>query len=120
MDEGSWVTAIRGGVVGFVRDNNDVRGTEEKFRHKGNQILICHDDGTVAIYAHLKQKGSLVNIGDKIFAGQPIGLSGNTGFSTTPHLHLVVMVGTQSIPIQFRNLPDTLVQGLTYKQDYQF
>lgn len=117
MDEGNIVTAIRGGVVGFIRDTNSESGTEEEFMQKGNQILICHDDGTVAIYAHLKQNGSLVNIGDDVFAGQAIGLSGNTGFSTTPHLHLVVMVGARSIPIQFKNLPDSLTQGFSYKQD---
>lgn len=120
MDEGSVVTAIRGGVVGFIRDNSSESGTDEEFMQKGNQISVCHDDGTVAIYAHLQQQGSLVEIGEEVFAGQAIGLSGNTGFSTTPHLHLVLMKGAESIPIQFRNLPDSLVQGLSYKHDVQF
>lgn len=120
MREGSYVTAARGGVVGFLKEDNTEGGEDKKLMDKVNLIMICHDDGTVGIYAHLKYKGALVDIGDHVFAGEVIGFSGNTGFSTGPHLHFSVMVGDRSVPIRFRNLPDTLVAGQVYKQELNF
>src|SRR6185295_3881569 len=47
-------------------------------------------DGTLGHYVHLKKAGCQVHIGDKVTVGQWIGLSGNTGYSTGPHLHFAV------------------------------
>lgn len=120
MDEGSVVTAIRGGFVGFLINSTNVNSSNKELMQKGNQVFICHDDGTVAIYSHLKKGESLVSIGDPIFAGQAVGLSGHTNNSTIPQLHLTVMLGTKSIPIKFRNLPDSLIKGRSYKQNPKF
>lgn len=120
MPEGSLVTAARGGVVGFVEERNNQGGITEDFMDKVNQIMVCHDDGTVAIYAHLKENGALVKVGDQVFAGQVIGFSGNTGFSTGPHLHFVVVVADTSIPIQFMNLPEHLEPHRYYQQDLKY
>lgn len=117
MPEGSTVTAARGGIVGYVDDTNNEGGPDESFLSKSNQTLICHDDGTVAIYGHLKYNGALVGVGDRVFPGQAIGLSGNTGYSTTPHLHFAVMITEQSTKIRFRNLPKNLIEGRFYKQE---
>lgn len=51
----------------------------------GNYIVVTHDDGMETRYAHLSR--SLVTPGMRVSANQPIGLSGNTGNSTGPHLH---------------------------------
>lgn len=120
MDEGSYVTAARGGVVGFIKENNDEGGDDKQMMNKVNLIMICHDDGTVAVYAHLKHQGALVEIGEHVFAGQVIGFSGNTGYSTGPHLHFSVLAGDQSIPIKFRNLPETLAEGESYQQKFDY
>ena len=67
-------------------------------------MRILHDDGTMAMYAHLKPEGVLVRIGQRVHAGQPIGLSGNTGFTTGPHLHFAVQVNRgmrlESVPFR--------------------
>ena len=58
----------------------------------------------MAVYAHLQPGGVLVRTGQRVRRGQPIGLSGNTGFSSGPHLHFVVQVNRgmrlESIPFR--------------------
>lgn len=120
MPESSLVSAARGGTVGFVSVNNKEGGKNKEYLKQANKIMVCHNDGTVAVYAHLRHKGALVDIGDQVYAGEIIGFSGNTGFSTTPHLHFVVLAGSKSIPIKFRELPVTLKSGISYKQKLDF
>ena len=52
----------------------------------GRYIVITHDNGLESIMAHFSR--TLVNEGDQVVAGQPVGLGGSTGRSTGPHLHL--------------------------------
>jgi murein DD-endopeptidase MepM/ murein hydrolase activator NlpD len=54
----------------------------------GNKIAIQHADGLVTWYAHLS--AYRVKVGDKVVAGQLIGLVGDTGNTTGPHLHLEI------------------------------
>lgn len=114
MPEGSYIAAARGGMVGYVEEKNTIGGEDKGLLSKSNRIMICHNDGTVAAYAHLQYKGALVKVGDPVFAGQVIGLSGNTGFTTSPHLHFAVLIANRSIPIQFRNEYTTLYEGEIY------
>ena len=52
----------------------------------GTAVVIDHGKGVRAVYAHLSKTS--VKKGDKVEEGQVIGLSGNTGNSSGPHLHL--------------------------------
>lgn len=52
----------------------------------GNYVVIQHEDGTTALYAHQQQY--LVRTGDNVSQGQVVGHVGSTGNSTGPHLHL--------------------------------
>lgn len=54
----------------------------------GNQVIIKHADGFTSGYAHLNK--SLVKKGDKVKKGQVFALSGNTGKSTGPHVHMTL------------------------------
>lgn len=51
----------------------------------GKYIIILHDNGVATLYAHLQ--GRYVTENQKVCQGQVIGISGNTGNSTGPHLH---------------------------------
>lgn len=57
-------------------------------RSYGNYVVIRHHNGLETIYAHLSKP--LVIINQEIKAGEPLGLGGNTGRSTGPHLHYEV------------------------------
>jgi murein DD-endopeptidase MepM/ murein hydrolase activator NlpD len=91
--EGTPVLAARAGVVMQVEDDFEGAGLDlEKFGGRANHIRIQHDDGTMAVYAHLQPESVTVAPGARVRTGQRIGASGNTGFSTGPHLHFALQV----------------------------
>jgi len=100
------VLAARSGVVMQVASDFDKAGLNEKYGGRANFVRILHDDGTMALYAHLQESGVHVRLGQRVQQGQRIGLSGNTGFTSGPHLHFVVQVNRgmrlESIPIRMR------------------
>jgi murein DD-endopeptidase MepM/ murein hydrolase activator NlpD len=104
-DIGTPVLAAREGVVMQVESDFDKAGLDlEKYGGRANYVRILHDDGTMALYAHLREEGVLVRVGQRVRAGQRIGLSGNTGFTSGPHLHFAVQVnrGMKLVSIPFR------------------
>jgi hypothetical protein len=76
MDEGTTLRSIAGGVVDRVYDGTGLIG-------KGLSVQM--PDGTRAIYGHMNEVKA--HVGDHLNAGDIVGLSGNTGNSTGPHLH---------------------------------
>lgn len=93
VDEGTPVLAARGGVVMQVEDEFEGAGLDlEKFGTRANHVRILHDDGSMAVYAHLQPDSVLVQPGRRIAAGHRIGASGNTGYSSGPHLHFAVQL----------------------------
>jgi len=108
MAEGTAVHAARAGVVARVEEAHNIGCWEDGCGKHANFIVVLHSDGTTGEYYHLKQGGALVEIGDSVARGQRIGLSGNTGHTTMPHLHFAVYRATewgntQSIPVRFQS-----------------
>ena len=106
MDEGTPVHAARSGVIARIEESNSIGCWEDGCGKYANYIVVLHDDGTTGEYYHLQKNGALVDVGERVSAGQQIGLSGNTGHTTMPHLHFAVYRAatwgnTQSIPIRF-------------------
>jgi hypothetical protein len=85
----------------------------------GNHVIIDIGNGCYAFYAHL-QPGSLrVKVGDKVRRGQILGLVGNTGNSTEPHLHFHISnasspLGSEGLPYELRSF-EVEGQGLGWK-----
>ena len=105
VDEGTPVHAARAGQVMQVEEDFEGAGLDrEKFGGRANHVRVLHDDGTMAVYAHLQPESVVVRPGQRVNIGQRLGASGNTGFSTGPHLHFAVQVnrGMELVSIPFR------------------
>lgn len=107
MPVGTPVLAAREGVVIQTHSESDTGGPSEKYAKDSNYIVIRHSDATLGEYAHLRKDGVLVEPGDRVRKGEHIGYSGNTGYSSGPHLHFMVTKvsedgSSQSLPIKFR------------------
>ena len=106
MPIGTDVFAARGGVVFDVISRNFRGGVDrDKHLHSANIVRILHDDGTMAVYAHLNWDSIRVRPGERVRAGQYIADSGNTGFSSGPHLHFAVQrnagMRIEALPVAF-------------------
>ncbi len=91
LPEGNPIMAAADGVV--TRAELDTATAANSKRGYGYNVRILHPDGSTSIYAHLQKDGFLVNTGDNVTMGVVVGRSGNTGFSTGPHLHFEVRLG---------------------------
>lgn len=103
------MVASREGTVIETEAAQTYGGQDPDLLPKANCVRILHQDGTIATYAHLAHGGVFVYPGQHVAEGTEIGLSGNTGFSSGPHLHFVVHkierseddFAVVSVPFQF-------------------
>ncbi len=70
--------AVRAPAAGLVR-------VSEMYRLHGGSVGLDHGHGVTSIHIHLSKLS--VKVGDRVAAGDVIGLAGATGFATGPHLH---------------------------------
>jgi hypothetical protein len=95
------ILAARDGTVIFAEWDPSASG--------GLVIKIQHDDGTVAVYQHLKSID--VKKDDRVAQGQPIGVSGSTGKVTGPRLAFAVLRDSVEIPVIFAEVGHELKTG---------
>ena len=106
MPIGTPVHAARAGVVmDMARYFHGAGEDMKRYGQRANFVRILHDDDTMAVYAHLDYEGVRVYPGQRVQRGQLIGKSGNTGFTTGPHLHFVIQknrdMSLVSVPFEF-------------------
>jgi murein DD-endopeptidase MepM/ murein hydrolase activator NlpD len=103
LSEGVEVRAAAAGVVDAVRDGMADVNVEQigraavAGRECGNGIRIAHGDGWTTWYCHLRRGSLLVEKGDKVAVGQPLGLVGLSGDTSFPHLHFDLRHGDDII-----------------------
>lgn len=100
MPIGTEILAARAGTVVKVEQSFDGIG------FYSNYITIEHEDGSRAMYAHIRKNGAVVRTGDHVEQGQLIAHSGMVGQTINPHVHFVVFDKneTASLPIIFADV----------------
>jgi murein DD-endopeptidase MepM/ murein hydrolase activator NlpD len=122
MPIGTDVFAARDGVVIEVASDFFENGTNFQVDGpRANVVRVLHGDGTMALYVHLNWNTIRVVPGQNVRRGEYLADSGNTGFSTGPHLHFVVQRNQGgaliSVPLQFADAsgaPISLSSGESY------
>lgn len=107
MDIGQVVTTSRPGTV--IEIKNNFSDSDHKPGHN-NRVVIKHDDGSLAWYAHLQQHSVIINMGESLNYGDTLARCGQSGRSgKIPHLHFEVFSSrlydySDAIPITFSNI----------------
>lgn len=104
---GTSVKSMQSGVIEGVGDTDiDCKGASY-----GKWVLIKYDNGLSSVYGHLSS--ILVKEGQKVKAGDTVALSGNTGYSTGPHLHVGLFA---SAGVKVDTVPSQSCAGAVFKQ----
>lgn len=102
---GTAIYASRAGTVFDIAYDSYSGGTATSDMAKANVVRIVHADGSMAVYAHLAWNSIRVRRGQRVRRGEYIADSGNTGFSSGPHLHFAVQLNEGenivSVPVAF-------------------
>ncbi len=102
-------TPVLSAASGVVVDTGDTDLTCRGASY-GRWVLIRHNNGLSTLYGHLE----LIRVGrgEQVVPGQTIGYSGNTGYSTGPHLHFTVFA---SAAVRVDSLPSSSCKNAVYK-----
>lgn len=87
--------AVADGEVVYVQ--NGIEGFDSVNYTAGNYVKILHENGTTSRYLHLRNGSICVKIGQKVKAGDKLGIEGNTGYSYGTHLHFDVQVDGEHV-----------------------
>ena len=112
---GKDVIAVADGVVVKVSNNHPDSRTKnlkaycDTWSHRGNYVMIKHNDSEHSLTVHLMPGSVTVKKGDKVKQGQVIARCGNSGNCTAPHIHFALQSGrnvflSYSLPIAFTNI----------------
>ena len=83
------VKVNRGDTI-YAAFDGKVRITSYQRKGYGYYVVIRHHNGIETLYAHLSKR--LVEVNENVKAGTPIGIGGNTGRSSGPHLHFETLL----------------------------
>ncbi|MCL4366296.1 M23 family metallopeptidase [Patescibacteria group bacterium] len=99
-----------GTVIQVINGSIDVDpGERDRSVGVGNAIIIDHHNGEYSLLCHFKQDSIKVKVGDEVQQGDVIGLCGNTGNTSQPHIHFNLQDGplmhiAKALPAQFKKI----------------
>jgi murein DD-endopeptidase MepM/ murein hydrolase activator NlpD len=97
-------------VVQVINGAMDILiGERDRSVGVGNAIIIDHRNGEYSLLCHFKYDSITSKVGDEVKRGQMIGLCGNTGNTTQPHIHFNLQDGplmqrANGLPAQFEKI----------------
>ncbi len=108
---GKKALAPAAGTIVWMRDTlpDNLPGKTDRANAIGNGVVIDHGNGEYSLLAHLQPKSLRVKTGDRVKSGQMLGLVGNSGNTSEPHIHYHLQNGPKpfdadGLPIPFTNL----------------
>lgn len=124
MPEGTPILCARDGVVDNVVEDEVYKFVDKeikKYRDVRNIVSVKHDDGTEALYGHIKKGSALVTVGQKVKVGTPLAL---VGYANGAHLHFAIYAFTpksrkyKTIPFSFATKQKPKGEVLVAKKVY--
>jgi murein DD-endopeptidase MepM/ murein hydrolase activator NlpD len=108
MPIGTPVLAARSGIVLQCQSKHWANYTSPvKGFSKANFVVLLHEDYEESLYSHLAAHSVTVRTNQRVQMGDIIGLSGQTGYATYPHLHFGVFdVHNKNVPPKWDLLPE--------------
>ncbi len=117
-----------GDVIFIANDFEDNFGNQTNPNSKGANVVVIHNTGqnVYQLFAHFKQGSISVNVGDHVNPGDKLGLCGNSGGSSEPHLHVGISGRDsqgfiQSLPMTFQKIKNgagNIVSGVLATDDF--
>ena len=108
---GAEVLAPAAGTIVWSCDSlpDQVPGQMDPANPVGNGVVIDHGNGEFSLLAHMQPKSLRVKVGDKVKASAVLGLVGNSGNTSEPHIHYHLQNGpdmksAEGLPAPFSNL----------------
>jgi murein DD-endopeptidase MepM/ murein hydrolase activator NlpD len=108
---GAEILAPAAGTIVWSCDSlpDQTPGTQDPSRPIGNGVVIDHGNGEFSLIAHLQPRSQRFRVGDRVKTGVVLGLCGNSGNTTEPHLHYHLQDGpditkAEGLPARFVHL----------------
>lgn len=107
VEAGVPVLAVAAGSVVQTRDGEEdglwIAGRQQEVRQSrkecGNRVAIQHEGGWVTDYCHMRKGSIAVKPGDRVAAGQRLGLVGMSGMTAFPHIHVGLLRDQAKVPV---------------------
>lgn len=90
MPKGSQVVAVADGVIRRVKQDSTRFGCSNSYANDGNYVVLDFEDGTEALYLHLRAGSVPVSPGQRVQRGDVLGEVGESGWICGVHLHFQI------------------------------
>lgn len=101
-----WVRGVRDGMPDIPVEQATGGVAAVEGRECGNGVVLEHDGGWTTQYCHLRRGSVTVSAGERVERGAVLGLVGNSGLASFPHVHLQVREGDRTVDPFLPDLPE--------------